>query len=206
MPLAPAGWLEALVNGAARWGINTDVRFAAFAGHLAHESRQFTKLEESLSYSAQRLTEVWPQRFPSIVAAAPYARSSEKLANKVYANRVGNRDEASGDGYFYRGRGPIQTTFFDNYKKTGEAIGVDLVAHPEKLLVPAIGVAGAGFYWQSHGLNELADENLDGVVRQAMLGPLEMDDELAITKAIQGGSLGFSDRIAWVEKIRKELV
>jgi len=206
MPLAPAAWLDALVVGAPRWGINTEVRLAAFAGHLAHESEQFTRLEERLNYSPERLMAVWPRRFPTMDVAKQYAHNPAKLANKVYAGRVGNGDEASNDGYTFRGRGPIQVTFRANYLKYGTMIDVDLVAEPGKLLFPAVGIAAAGAYWQSHGLNELADEGDAGLVRQVLLSPLELDDELAITKAINGGSLGFTDRVNWIQKIRKELV
>lgn len=206
MPLAPALWLDALVNGCDKWGINTDVRRAAFIGHLAHECTQFTHLEENLSCTAERLTEVWPRRFPTLEAATPYARNPQKLANKVYANRLGNGDEASGDGWMFCGCGPIQVTGFNNYKKVGEAIGVDLISNPRKLLSPPIGVAAAGHFWQSHGLNELADEGIDGLVHSVALPLGEMDDELAVTRAINGGETGYYARIDWITKIRKELM
>lgn len=186
---APVEWLEALCLGAERWGVNTPDRFACFAGQLAHETTEFTRFEENLWYSAKRLYEIWPKRFPSLKSAEPYAMNPERLANKVYANRMGNGPEESGDGWMYRGRGPIQLTGFDNYKKYGELIGVDLVAHPEKLLVPAIGIASAGAYWVAHGCNELADAN-----KQA-----------EITKAINGGDIGLAHRIEMTNKIRSIL-
>lgn len=206
MPLAPALWLDALVNGCDKWGINTDVRRAAFIGHLAHECAQFTRLEENLSYTAERLTQVWPHRFPTLEAAAPYARNPQKLANKVYANRLGNGDEASGDGWMFCGCGPIQVTGRANYVKVGDAIGVDLISNARKLLSPPIGIAAAGYFWQSHKLNELADEGTDGTVRVAALPFGETDDEHDITHAINGGDLGYADRVAWITKIRKELL
>lgn len=185
MPRAPLPWLEALVHGAPRWDIIGRDRFAAFAGNLAHECAQFTHLEENLHYTAERLMQVWPKRFPTILDALPYEHDPELLANAVYANRMGNGNAMSGDGFFYRGRGPIQATGFDNYRNTGDAIGVDLVAHPEKLLTPAIGTAAAGWYWQSRGLNELAD-----------VGDFE-----EINKRIQGGLQGLEDRVTWIKKI-----
>lgn len=206
MPLAPAKWLDALVNGCDKWEINTDVRRAAFIGHLAHECSQFTQLHENLTYSAERLTQVWPHRFPTLESATPYARNPQKLANKVYANRLGNRDEASGDGWTYSGAGPIQVTGFTNYKTAGEAIGVDLIADPSKILVPAIGVAAAGYFWKAHSLNELADEGTDGLIRVAALPLGETDDEHDITHAINGGDIGYQKRIEWIERIRKELL
>jgi putative chitinase len=132
---------------------------------------------------------VWPKRFPTVASAEPYARDPEKLANHVYANRLGNGDEASGDGWYFRGRGPIQTTGFDNYKRTGEAIGVDLISAPQKLTVPVIGIAAAGWYWKSNGLNDLADTG----------------NHAMITRRIQGATLGLTERIELTEKIRKIL-
>ena len=82
-----------------KWGILTPIQQAAFIGQCGHESGNFTKLEEGLSYSADRLMKIWPKRFPTLESAQPYARNGKALANKVYANRMGNRDEASGDGY-----------------------------------------------------------------------------------------------------------
>lgn len=188
LPRAPVEWLEALVHGAERWGIH-GLRFAAFAGQLAHESAEFTRLEENLNYSAERLMAVWPKRFPTLERAKAYARAPEKLANNVYANRMGNGSEESGDGWYYRGRGPLQLTGFDNHKKYGEIIGVDLVARPEKLLVPTIGIAAAGAFWQGHGLNTLAD----------------LEDHAAITQIINGGDLGLKQRIELTNKIRSVL-
>jgi putative chitinase len=183
------GWIDAILRSA-KWGYaDTPRRLASFVGHLAHECNGFTVFEENLNYSAERLCTVWPKRFPSIKSAQPYARNPEALANKVYANRLGNGDEATGDGWYFRGRGPIQITGFTNYKAAGEAIGVDLIAAPEKLLVPAIGIASAGWYWSTRNLNELADR----------------DDQEAITRAINGGLNGLEDRKAWVKKIYEAL-
>lgn len=189
LPKSPIEWLDAIERGAERWDINTPDRMAAFVGQLAHESLQFFHLEENLNYSAKRLMQVWPKRFPTEASTKGYTFNPEALANKVYANRMGNGPEKSGDGYFYRGRGPIQLTGFENHKLAGEAIGVDLVSRPEKLLVPAIGVAVAGWYWYIRGLNALADKH----------------DHEAITQAINGGTHGLEDRIEWFHKIRAVL-
>lgn len=186
LPRAPIEWLEALCNGAVRWGINIPDRFAAFAGQLAHECAEFTHLEENLNYSIKRLCEVWPKRFPTEKSAEGYAFNPQALANKVYASRMGNGPEESGDGWLYRGRGPIQLTGFENYDAYGVTIGVDLVAHPEKMLVPAIGIAAAGAFWKRHGCNEFADTG----------------NHAAITRAINGGSIGLAPRIELTEKIR----
>lgn len=186
---APYGWLDALCSTADKWEINTPDRFAAFAGQLAHECAEFTHLEENLRYSAKRMTEVWPKRFPTEKSAEPYAFNPQALANKVYASRMGNGPEESGDGWLYRGRGPIQLTGFENYDAYGSLIGVDLVAHPEKMLMPAIGIAAAGAFWKRHGCNEFADTG----------------NHAAITRAINGGSIGLAQRIELTKKIRSAL-
>lgn len=186
---APFEWLDALEHGADKWGINTPDRFAAFAGQLAHECAEFTHLEENLRYSAKRLCEVWPKRFPDEKSAEPYAFNPQALANKVYASRMGNGPEESGDGWLYHGRGPIQLTGFENYHTYGTLIGMDLVAHPERLLTPLVGIAVAGCFWQRHGCNEFADSG----------------NHAAITRAINGGSLGLAQRIELTEKIRSIL-
>jgi putative chitinase len=185
MPMAPIAWLVALCALPAKWEVNTVQRQAYFIGQIAHESNQFQRLTEGLSYSAPRLMTVWPQRFPTLSSAIPYAHNPVKLANKVYAGRLGNGDEASGDGYLYRGRGPIQLTGRANYEAAGAAIGVDLIANPGVLLAPHIGLDAAGWFWKSNGLNELADAG----------------DHTMITRRINGGLNGLADRLAWVKKI-----
>jgi putative chitinase len=146
-------------------------------------------LEENLNYSAERLVAVWPSRFPTKAAAEPYARQPDKLANKVYANRLGNGNEASGDGWRYRGRGPIQLTGKANYEKCGAGIGEDLVRFPCLLLTPSVGLASAGWFWHTRGCNRLADE----------------DDHRAITRIINGGQLGLDDRIMLVNRVREAI-
>lgn len=182
MPKAPGAWLDALCVTAPKWGIDTPMREAHFVAQLAHESAQFTRLEENLNYSAKRLLEVWPSRFPFASEAARYANSPEKLANRVYANRLGNGVEASGDGWRYRGRGPIQITGRGNYKAAGDAVGIDLVATPEAVLRPVVGCDVAGWFWQSRKLNALAD----------------LDNIRHITMRINGGSHGLEDRRGWL--------
>lgn len=189
MTKAPAAWLDALCATAPRWGINTAQREAHYIAQLAHECAEFTRLEENLNYSAKRLLEVWPRRFPLASEAARYANNPEKLANKVYANRLGNGDEASGDGWRYRGRGPIQITGRDNYDTAGKAIGYDLVATPEALLRPAIGCDVAGWFWRSRKLNELADA----------------DDIRQITLRINGGTHGLEERRGWLHRAKSVL-
>lgn len=180
MPHAPMAWLIALAEEMPRWNIDTPAREAAFVGQVAHESAGLTKLEEGLSYSAERLVAVWPHRFPDAEVAASYARNPRALANKVYAERMGNGDEASGDGYKYRGRGPIQLTGKDSYREYGNALGADLVSDPDGLIrVPRLGCAAACRFFLMKGCNELADAG----------------DITAITRRVNGGVEGLDDRI-----------
>lgn len=182
MPKAPGPWLDALCVTAPKWGIDTALREAHFIAQLAHESAQFTRLEENLNYSAKRLLEVWPRRFPFASEAVPYANNPEKLANWVYAGRLGNGLEESGDGWRYRGRGPIQITGRANYKAAGDAVGIDLVATPEAVLRPVVGCDVAGWFWQSRKLNKYAD----------------LDNIRTITMLVNGGSNGLEDRRSWL--------
>lgn len=179
LPLAPREWLDGLIMLDQKWGIVTRTRMAAFVAQIAHESAQFTRLQENLNYSAERLTVVWPKRFPTLTSAQPYARNPEKLANKVYADRMGNGDEASGDGWRYRGRGPIQLTGKNNYLAAG-------ITAPDTLLIPAGGLNAAAWFWKSHGLNEYAD----------------LWDIPSITKSINGGLLGLAERIDLSNKLK----
>jgi len=114
-------WVEAMNTILPKYDIVTPKRLAAFLAQTAHESAGFTAVRENLNYSAQALMKTWPSRFNATTAAA-YARQPEKIANKVYANRMGNGDEASGDGWRYRGRGLIQTTGKANYTKLAQYI------------------------------------------------------------------------------------
>ncbi len=189
LPLAPIAWLVSLCHLNPRWEINSPARVAAFIGQLAHESGQFHRLTESLSYTAKRLLEVWPRRFPTLDSAQPYAHNPVKLANLVYADRLGNGNEASGDGYRFRGRGPIQLTGKANYGAASKAIGVDLIADPGAVLTPRVGLDAAGWFWKSKKLNELAD----------------VRDYEGMTKRINGGLLGLSARIEWMMKIEDML-
>lgn len=174
-----AQWLEPLNETFAKWGINTPRQQAAFIGQCSHECGNFTKLEEGLSYSAERLMVVWPKRFPTLESAKPYARNSKALANKVYANRMGNRDEASGDGGRFIGRGCIQLTGASSYYQAGKALGVDFWANPELVSTPKYAALTAGWFWATHKCNEVAEDG----------------DWVKLTKIINGGTVGLDDRI-----------
>lgn len=170
-------WLAPLEATFAKYDINTPKRQAAFIGQCAHESVNFTKLEENLNYSPERLTKVWPSRFPNLISADKYAHNPQALANKVYAGRLGNNQE--GDGWKYHGRGLIQLTGRENYERCGSSLGVDLVGNPDWLLDPKYAALSAGWFWNKKGLNELADQQEHG----------------QITKRINGGLIGLDDRL-----------
>lgn len=162
-----------------KWNITTPKQQSAFIGQCGHESGNFTKLEENLNYSADRLMVIWPKRFPTINIAQPYHRNPRKIANKVYANRMGNRDEASDDGWRFRGSGWVQLTGHDNFYHAGKALGVDLVMNPDLVRTPQYAALTAGWYWATHNCNQLA----------------ESGDWNGLTKRINGGTIGINDRI-----------
>jgi putative chitinase len=179
-PAKAEEWIDAINETFDRFEINTPERQACFLGQCAHESAGFTALKENLNYSAEGLTKVWPKRFPSLDAAQPYHRNPEKIANKVYADRMGNGDEGSGEGFKYRGRGLIQLTGKDNYRACGEALGADLVDDPDQVSSPKFAALSAGWFWDKNKLNQYADAN----------------DMTTLTKRINGGTHGIEDRIA----------
>lgn len=170
-------FVPALNTAMARFKINSSVRMAAFIAQIGHESGQLTRMVENLNYSAQGLLATWPSRFTAKTAAA-MARQPEQIANIVYAGRMGNT--LPGDGWKYRGRGLIQLTGANNYRAAGAALGLDLINHPELVEQPDTAALVAGWFWQSNGLNELADS-----------GQFEK-----ITRAINGGLNGQADRVA----------
>lgn len=117
-----------------------------FLSQILHESNRLEAMQENLNYSAERMTEIWPGRFPTIDAAAPYARNPEALANKVYAGRMGNVEP--GDGWRFRGRGPIQLTGRDNYEFVGNWIGQDLTVLPELMEQPRYALEATIAWWE----------------------------------------------------------
>ena len=177
-------WLEPLNAAFAKYDISTPVRQAFFVGQCAHESNNFTRLEEGLNYSASRLMAVWPSRFPTLEAAAPYANNPEKLANKVYGGRADLGNKEDGDGFKFHGRGCIQLTGRDLYERCGEAIGADLINQPQLLVEPHYAAMSAAWFWNKKGLNTLADSK----------------DYDTMTKRINGGLIGLDDRKAKIAK------
>jgi putative chitinase len=172
-------WVDPLNETFARFDISNPIRQAAFIGQCGHECGNFRILEENLNYKAATLMKLWAKRFPTLEIANQYAGNPKKIANMVYASRMGNRDESSGDGYRFRGRGCIQTTGHANYYHAGQALGVDFVMDPDLVASPKYAALTAGFFWSTHGLNELADKQ----------------DHKSITKRINGGFIGLDDRI-----------
>jgi putative chitinase len=158
------------------------LRKAAFIGQCGHECGNFRMLEEGLSYSAAGLMKTWPKRFDAAKAQA-CQRNPKLIANTVYANRMGNRDEASGDGYRFRGRGCIQLTGSSSYFHAGKALGVDFWANPDLVATPQYAALTAGWFWDTHKLNQYADAK----------------DYKTLTKKINGGFIGLEDRIKHID-------
>lgn len=185
-------YVEPLRIATAKFGVDTPIRLACFISQMAHESSCLAAKVENLNYSALGLMNTFGKYFKTIDHANKYARQPEKIANYVYANRLGNGDEASGDGWKYRGRGPFQITGEKNYTLCGKAIGVDLVANPDLLLIPEYGALAAGWFWSSNNLNRYADLNtIDGYTK--------------LTKAINGGYNGLNERIVFLSLAKKAL-
>lgn len=184
-------YAQPLDEAADRYAITTTLRAAHWLGQLCHESGEFRDLRENLNYSADGLMRTWPSRFPDRSIADAYARKPEKIANFVYANRMGNGDEASGDGWAFRGGGMIQLTGRDNYYLASLTIYEDdrLIRRPELIEYPEAAAFTAGWYWHKNRLNLLADK----------------DDLVGITKKINGGLIGLKDRGEWVRRFKAAL-
>jgi len=167
-----------------RFGINTPVQQASWIGQCGHECGNFKILEENLNYRAATLLKLFP-RTPKRAwgftpeEAAAYEKQPQKIANRIYGNRMGNRDEASGDGYRFRGSGFLQLTGHSNFYHAGQALGEDFVMQPELVRTPKYAAMTAGWFWQTHKLNQYADSR----------------DFLMMTKKINGGTIGLDDRI-----------
>jgi len=180
-------WFKPLTDTFIKYNISTTQRQASFIGQCQHESNNFRTLEENLYYSAAGLMRTWPSRFPSTDVAEQYAENPEKIANKVYAGRMGNAEE--GDGWRFHGRGIIQLTGRDLYTACAAALGYDYVANPEFLIQPKHAALAAGWFWNKKGLNDLADKR----------------DYPEMTKRINGGLLGLADRIAKIDAAKEIL-
>lgn len=164
-------------------------RLHFFLAQIGHESGGLSIIEENMNYRAERLMQVWPGRFPTLASAQPFAGNPEKLANNVYADRMGNGPAASGDGFRYRGRGYLQITGKEGYREVGARAGIDLVASPERAFAAADALRVACAFWRWKDLNTLCDTG----------------DFAKVTRRINGGTIGMPDRLAWLDKVRRTL-
>ena len=177
----PAIVIAQIPQTSVTFNITTSLRLAHFLAQCGHESGGFKHTSENLNYSAARLKIIFPKYFPRNTADS-YARQPAKVASRVYANRMGNGDEASGDGYKFRGRGYIQLTGKSNYIKFAKFIGEDTVVNPD-LVAEKYPLASAAFFFDSNGLWKLCDE---GATDNAVTH---------VTKRVNGGVIGLNDRI-----------
>lgn len=170
-------WVEALNAVLPRYGITSSIRLAVFLGQCGHESGGFTRLVENLNYSAERLLQVFPKYFTT-AQSHQYARQPEAIANRVYANRMGNGNEDSGDGWRFRGHGLLQLTGKDNHQAFADSIKKPLAEATAYMLTHPGAVESACFYWAAHNLNAAADT-------------VGIEDE---TRKINGGLNGLAER------------
>lgn len=178
-------WYRALTENIYFFEIDNEKRIAAFLAQTSHESMNYTRVIENLNYRWTSLRSVFPKYFPNDSLAKKYAHDQRAIANRVYANRMGNGPESSGDGWRYRGRGLIQLTGKYNYKKFGDSLGISLSEVPDFLETFDGAVISACWYWENKDLNYYADN----------------DDIKSITKLINGGYIGLEDRIRKYSKI-----
>ena len=176
-------WHEALDQLLDDYNINTPLRVAHFVAQCAHESGNFVFIKENLNYKAASLQKVFSKYFPTAELAAQYANKPERIANRVYANRMGNGDEASGDGWLYCGRGLIQLTGKDNYTFFAGSLDISVEEAAEYLATVEGAAQSACWYWEQNNLNRFADAN----------------DTKGLTRAINGGYIGLEDRISHTE-------
>jgi len=172
-------WCDALNKLLPDYGIDTPQRVAAFLAQCAHESGGFVFLKENLNYRWASLRKVFPKYFPTDELAQSYEKQPEKIANRIYGSRMGNGDEASGDGFRYCGRGLIQLTGRNNYEAFAESIETPVAEIPAYLETFEGAVQSACWFWETNNLNRFADTN----------------DILTMTKRINGGTIGLEDRM-----------
>lgn len=174
-------WQNVLEQSLPEYEINTPQRVAAFIAQCAHESTEFTNIKENLNYKWESLRKTFPKYFPYDALAQQYAHQQDRIANRVYANRMGNGSEESGDGYKYCGRGLIQITGKSNYQAFADSLQMDVNDVPEYLATFEGAAQSACWFWESNNLNKFADTG----------------DILTMTKIINGGTLGLEQRKAY---------
>ena len=187
----PDAVIAQIPDTAAKFNITNPLRLAHFLAQCGHESAGFKAVSENLNYSADGLVKIFGKYFNSATAPA-YARQPEKIANKVYASRMGNGPESSGDGWKHRGRGYIQLTGKENYTKFGKFIGEDIVSNPD-LVATKYPLASAAFFFDSNKLWSICD-----------LGASD-DVVTKVTKRVNGGVIGINDRIRHFKQYYKLL-
>lgn len=180
-------WSEPLTTTFVKFGMVSPKEQAAFIAQCAHESNHFKALEENLNYRAETLLKLFAKKDSrpwgfTPESAQQYARQPERIGNRIYANRMGNRGEDSGDGYRFRGRGVLQLTGHDNFWHCGQALGQDFVMNPELVSTPMFACLSAGWFWQTHGCGKL------------------IDNAEQLCKRINGGLIGLEDRKKETEK------
>lgn len=185
-----------------RYNIDNPKRIRAFLAQIGHESGQLSAVVENLNYSAKALRSVFGKYFKTDAEAEQYARKPEAIANVVYANRLGNGDTKSGDGWKYRGRGLIQITGKSNYNEASQKmyalpLGVDFVDEPELLATPEYAAQSAAWWWENAGLNAIAD---------GLGGANDTEVFKQITKRVNGGYNGLDDRLAIYERAKTVIV
>jgi len=190
-----AEFIEPLNNAMMEFAIVNERRVEMFLAQIAHESGQLLKMQEGLFYSAEGLMKTWPSRFPNRAIADVYARRPQLIANKVYANRMGNGDEASGDGWLYRGAGLIGLTGKNNHQQCADHFGINVRAVGDWLRTPEGACRAAAWFWHRAGCNERADlGDFDGVSDLINIGR---------KTAAEGDAIGYDDRLAYHTKAEK---
>jgi len=174
-------WAEPLMATFTKFGVIDPKEQACFIAQCSHESNHFRVVEENLNYRAETLQALFGHKFkPEEIQS--YAHNPQRIANRIYANRMGNRDEASGDGWRFRGRGLLQLTGHDNVWHCGQALGQNFVINPDLLATPMWAAMSAGWFWQTHGCGKL------------------VDNAEQLCKRINGGLIGLEDRKLQTEK------
>jgi putative chitinase len=177
----PDAVIAQIPETAQKFNITNPLRLAHFLAQCGHESAGFKAIQENLNYSADGLKKIFPKYFPGNLAEG-YARNPEKIASKVYGGRMGNGDETTKEGFKFRGRGYIQLTGKDNYTRFGKFIGEDTVANPD-LVATKYPLASAAFFFDSNKLWDICDKGADDAT------------VTAVTKRVNGGTIGLPDRI-----------
>jgi putative chitinase len=178
----PANVLEQIPDIEAKFGLNSNIRLAHFLSQCAHESGNFKAVTENLNYGAKGLRSIFGKYFKDDATALAYERKPEKIANRVYSSRMGNGDEASGDGWKFRGRGYIQLTGKDNYTQFDKSVEDDILANPD-LVATKFPLMSAAFFFERNNLWKICD------------GGADKEDVIALTKRINGGTHGLEDRL-----------